>query len=78
MGGIAGALLGGALTQSVGASILGDAAESAKVALSTGASPALTALTGVGCMALFLALTAIFTGTYMGKEPQALLPKDQA
>ncbi len=78
VGGIAGALLGGALTQSVGASILGDAAESAKVALSTGASPALTALTGVGCMALFLALTAIFTGTYMGKEPQALLPKDQA
>ena len=77
-GGIVGTILGGALTQRVGASILGDAAESAKVALSTGASPALTALTGVGCMALFLALTAIFIGTYIGKEPRQLLPKDQA
>ncbi len=77
-GGIVGTILGGALTQRVGASILGDAAESAKVALSTGASPVLTALSGVGCMALFLLLTAIFTGTYMGKEPRALLPKDQA
>ncbi len=77
-GGIVGTILGGALTQSVGASILGDAAASATVELATGASPVLTALCGVGCMALFLLLTAIFTGTYIGKEPRALLPKDQA
>lgn len=74
-GGIFGTILGGALTQSVGASILGDAA-SAKVALATGVSPTLTALSGLGCMVLFLLLTAIFTGTYIGKEPRALLPKD--
>ncbi len=77
-GGIVGTVLGGALTQSVGASILGDTAASATVELATGASPVLTALSGVGCMALFLLLTAIFTSTYMGKEPRALLPKDQA
>ncbi len=77
-GGIVGTVLGGALTQRVGASILGDTASTAKVELATGASPVLTALSGVGCMALFLLLTAIFTGTYMGKEPRALLPKDQA
>ncbi len=76
-GGIVGTILGGALTQSVGASTLGDAAESAKVALSTGASPVLTVLSGIGCMVLFLALTAIFTGTYIGKEPRALLPQDK-
>ena len=76
-GGIVGTILGGVLTQNVGASILGDAAASAKVALSTGASPVLTALTGVGCMVLFLTLTAIFTGTYIGKEPRALLPEDK-
>ncbi len=77
-GGVIGTVLGGVLTQSVGASILGDAAESAKVALSTGVSPVLTILSGIGCMALFLALTAIFTGTYIGKEPRALLPEDKA
>ncbi len=76
-GGALGTILGGALTQSVGASILGDTAESAKVALSTGASPLLTALTGIACMALFLLLTAIFTGMYIGKEPRALLPEDK-
>ena len=74
-GGIAGTLLGGVLTQSVGASILGDTASTAKVALSTGASPLLTALSGMGCMALFLLLTAIFTATYINKEPRELLPK---
>ena len=76
-GGALGTILGGALTQSVGASILGDAAASAKVALSTGASPVLTALSGLGCVVLFLALTAIFTVTYIGKEPRALLPEDK-
>jgi ABC-type antimicrobial peptide transport system permease subunit len=76
-GGIVGTVLGGVLTQSVGASTLGDAVESAKVALSTGASPLLTALTGIACMALFLLLTAIFTGMYIGKEPRALLPEDK-
>ncbi len=76
-GGISGTALGGALTQSVGASTLGDAAESAKVALSTGASPVLTALSGLGCMVLFLLLTAAFTATYIGKEPRALLPQDK-
>ena len=76
-GGIVGTVLGGALTQSVGASILGDTAASAKVALSTGASPVLTALSGVGSMVLFLLLTAIFTVTYIGKEPRALLPEDK-
>ena len=76
-GGIIGTVLGGALTQSVGASILGDAADSAAVALSTGASPALTTLSGLGCMVLFLALTAIFTATYIGKEPRQLLPEDK-
>ena len=76
-GGIVGTVLGGALTQSVGASILGDGASAAKVALSTGASPALTALSGLGCMVLFLALTAIFTATYIGKEPRHLLPEDK-
>lgn len=74
-GGALGMILGGALTQSVGASTLGDAATSTKVALSTGASPVLTALSGLGCMALFLLLTAIFTATYIGKEPRALLPQ---
>ena len=77
LGALAGAVLGGALTQSVGASILGSAAESAKVALSTGASPVLTMLSGIGCMVLFLVLTAIFTGTYIGQEPRALLPEDK-
>ena len=75
-GGIVGTVLGGALTQSVGASILGDA-ETAAVELATGASTVLTALSGIGCVVLFLLLTAIFTATYIGKEPRALLPKDQ-
>ncbi len=77
VGGILGAVLGGVLTQSVGASTLGDAAESAKVALSTGASPVLTALSGLGCMVLFLLLTAVFTATYIDKEPRQLLPEDK-
>ena len=75
-GGIVGTVLGGALTQSVGASILSDT--EAAVELATGASPLLTALTGAGCIALFLLLTAIFTATYITKEPRALLPKDGA
>ena len=75
-GGALGTILGGALTQSVGASILGDA-ETAAVELATGANAALTALSGLGCMVLFLALTAIFTATYIGKEPRALLPEDK-
>ena len=75
-GGIVGTVLGVALTQSVGASIMGDV--EAAVELATGASPLLTALTGAGCIALFLLLTAIFTATYVGKEPRQLLPKDQA
>ena len=75
-GGILGTLLGGALTQSVGASILGDTAESAVVALHTGASPVLTAVSGMGCILLFLLLTAVFTATYIGKEPRQLLPRE--
>ncbi len=77
VGGMIGAVLGGALTQSVGESTLGDATESATVALHVGASPVLTALCGIGCVALFLLLTAIFTATYIGKEPRALLPEDK-
>ena len=77
VGGILGTILGGVLTQSVGASILGDTAESAVVALHTGASPALTALSGLGCILLFLALTAVFTATYIGKEPRQLLPESK-
>lgn len=77
VGGAIGAIVGGVLTQSVGASILGDAAASAKVALSTGASPVLTTLSGMGCVVLFLLLTALFTATYIGKEPRALLPEDK-
>ncbi len=76
-GGVIGTALGGALTQSVGASILGDTAEIASVALSTGASPVLTILSGIGCMVLFLALTAVFTSTYINKEPRQLLPEDK-
>ena len=76
-GGILGTILGGTLTQSVGASILGDTAESAAVALHTGASPALTAVSGVGCVVLFLLLTAVFTATYIGKEPRQLLPENR-
>ena len=76
-GGIVGTVLGGALTQTVGASIMGDV-ESSTVALATGANATLTALTGAGCIVLFLLLTAIFTATYIGKEPRGLLPKDQA
>ena len=57
---------------------MSDAAASAAVELATGASPVLTAVSGIGCMALFLLLAAIFTATYIGKEPRALLPKDQA
>ena len=76
-GGILGTILGGALTQSVGVSILGDTAESAVVALHTGASPALTAISGVGCILLFLLLTAFFTATYIGKEPRQLLPENK-
>ena len=76
-GGILGTILGDALTQSVGASILGDAAESAVVALHTGAIPALTVLSGIGCIVLFLLLTAIFTATYIGKEPRQLLPESK-
>jgi hypothetical protein len=74
-GGVVGTVLGGVLTQSVGTSILGDT--EAAVALATGASPLLTALTGAGCIALFLLLTAIFTATYIGKEPRELLPQDK-
>ena len=73
-GGILGTILGGAMTQSVGASILGDTAESAAVALHTGASPALTAVSGLGCILLFLLLTAVFTATYIHQEPRELLP----
>ena len=76
-GGILGTILGGALTQSVGASILGDTAENAAVALHTGASPALMAISGVGCILLFLLLIAIFTATYIGKEPRQLLPENK-
>jgi hypothetical protein len=54
---------------------MSDAAASAAVELATGANAALTALSGVGCMALFLLLTAMFTVTYIGKEPRELLPK---
>ena len=75
-GGIVGMILGGVLTQSVGTSILGDA-ETAAVELATGASTVLTALSGIGCVVLFLLLTAIFTGTYINKEPRALLPEDK-
>ena len=75
-GGIAGTLLGGVLTQSVGTSILGDA-ETAAVELATGASPVLTVLSGLGCVVLFLLLTAMFTVTYIGKEPRELLPEDK-
>ena len=74
-GGVIGTILGGALTQSVGASILGDT--EAAVELATGASPVLTAVSGVGCMVLFLLLTAIFTATYINKEPRQLLPEDK-
>ena len=73
-GGIVGTILGGVLTQSVGGGIMGDV-ESAAVELATGASLGLTILTGLGCMVLFLALTAIFTATYIGKEPRQLLPE---
>ena len=76
-GGIVGTVLGGALTQTVGASIMGDV-ESTTVALATGANAGLTILTGLGCIALFLLLAAIFTATYINKEPRQLLPKDQA
>ena len=75
-GGIVGTILGGVLTQSVGGGIMGDV-ESAAVELATGASLGLTILTGLGCMVLFLLLTAIFTATYIGKEPRALLPEDK-
>ena len=75
-GGIVGTVLGGALTQSVGASIMGDV-ESTTVALATGANAGLTILTGAGCIALFLLLTAIFAATYIGKEPRQLLPEDK-
>ena len=75
-GGVMGTILGGVLTQSVGTSILGDA-ETAAVELATGASPVLTVLSGLGCMALFLLLTAMFTVTYIGKEPRQLLPEDK-
>ena len=76
-GGVVGAILGGVLTQNVGASTMGDAAASAAVELATGASPVLTTVSGVGCMVLFLLLTAIFTATYITKEPRALLPEDK-
>ena len=76
-GGVMGTILGGVLTQSVGGGIMDDV-ESAAVGLATGASLGLTILAGLGCIVLFLALTAIFTATYIGKEPRALLPKDQA
>ena len=74
-GSIAGTILGGSLTQTVAASILSDV-ESTTVVLSTGANAGLTMLTGLGCMVMFLLLTAIFTATYIGKEPRALLPED--
>lgn len=77
-GSILGAAIGGGLTQSVGASTADAAMASAKVALSTGASWGVTFLSSVGCVALFLLLTAIFTATYMGKEPRALLPQSKA
>lgn len=76
-GGILGTVLGGVLTQSVGTSIQNDVASSVSIELSADASPLLTALSGVGCMALFLALTAIFTAAYMGNEPRQLLPEDK-
>ena len=76
-GGAIGTILGGGLTAIVGASTLGDAAASAAVELATGASPMLTVLSGLGCVALFLLLTAIFTATYINKEPRALLPEDK-
>ncbi len=74
-GGMVGTVLGGMLTQSVDASTLVDSAASVKVALSTGANPILTILSGIGCIVLFLALTAIFTATFIHKEPRDLLPE---
>lgn len=47
------------------------------VALATGANNGLTILTRLGCIELFLALTAVFTATCIGKEPRVLLPEDQ-
>ena len=72
--GVVGTILGGVLTQSVGASILGETEASATVELAISANLTMTAFSGIGCVVLFLTLTAIFTATYIGKEPNALLP----
>lgn len=75
--GALGTLLGGLLTQSMGASSLRDVAASAAVTLHTGANPVLTVLCGLGCVALFTGLTACFIATYIGKEPHQILPENQ-
>ena len=73
-----GTILGGKLTDTVGARIAGDTANISRVALHVGINPALTVLTGLGCIALFLMLTALFTAGYIGKEPRQLLPQSKA
>ena len=75
--GVAGALIGGGLTSIIGRRVLGSAAESAVVTLHAGADRLLTLLTALSCIALFLLLTAVFTATYIGKEPRELLPQDK-
>ena len=75
--GVAGALIGGGLTSIIGRRVLGSAAESAVVTLHAGADRLLTLLTALSCIVLFLLLTAIFTATYIGKEPRQLLPEDK-
>jgi predicted lysophospholipase L1 biosynthesis ABC-type transport system permease subunit len=75
--GVAGALIGGGLTSIIGRRVLGSAAESAVVTLHAGADRLLTLLTALSCIVLFLLLTSIFTATYIGKEPRALLPEDK-
>ena len=75
-GGVMGTILGGALTQSVGDRIIGDV-QSTAAELATGANAGLTILTGLGCIVLFLLLTAIFIATYINKEPRQLLPEDK-
>jgi hypothetical protein len=75
--GVAGALIGGGLTSIIGRRVLGSAAESAVVTLHAGADRLLTLLTALSCIVLILLLTAIFTATYIGKEPRELLPQDK-
>ena len=84
-----GSLSGGVLGQVVGDSILSGSknawsddtlistSNGIQVEITVGSDPWLTALGGLAIAALFALLLVLFVCLYLGKEPRALLPKEQ-